>query len=74
MRRSRGKASEGAALIARQRLDRRETLAASTAAIAQNGAATLFGLAIEKTVLPFAADFRWLILPFHVLSSNLLLI
>src|ERR1041384_7673068 len=51
--------------------NRRQALAAHPASIAQNGAATLRRVAAEKAVLPFAADFRWLILAFHkVVSSN----
>jgi len=49
-------------------LDRSETLAASAAAIAQNGAPALARIAAEKAVLPFAADFRWLILSLHKVS------
>src|SRR5687767_789103 len=52
---------------AHTRSDRREAFAADAPPVAQNGAAALLGFAIEKPVLPFAADFRWLILPFHVL-------
>jgi hypothetical protein len=38
-------------------LNRRESFAALAAAIAQNGAATLAGIAIEKPVLALAPDF-----------------
>src|SRR5688572_32625608 len=50
-------------------LDGREALASGAATVAKDGAPALFGVAIEKPMLPFAADFRWLILPFHVVLS-----
>jgi len=46
-------------------LDRRQPLAPCAAAIAQDGAPTLARVPIEKSVLPFAADFRRLILSLH---------
>src|SRR5688500_1234957 len=49
--------------------DWREALATGAAAIAQDGAPALLRVAIQKPMLPFAADFRWLILPFHVVLS-----
>ena len=48
----------------------RQAFAAHAAAVAQRGAAALGGFAGEKSVLPFAADFRRLILAFH--KSNLI--
>jgi hypothetical protein len=45
--------------------DRGETFAALAAAVGQNGAAAFAGIAVEKPVLAFAADFRRLILAFH---------
>jgi hypothetical protein len=45
--------------------NRREAFAAEAAAVAQDGLAALARIAVEKSVLPFAADFRWLILAFH---------
>jgi hypothetical protein len=51
------------------RLDGREALASGTATVAKDGAPALLGVAIQKPMLPFAADFRWLILPFHFLLS-----
>jgi len=50
-------------------LNRRQAFAAFAAAVAQCGAATLGGFAGEKPVLPFAPDFRRLILAFHKLAS-----
>jgi len=47
-------------------LDRRQTLATGPAAIAERGASALARVALQKTVLPFAPDFRRLILSFHV--------
>ena len=45
---------------------RGEAFAADPAAIGQNGAPALLGVAIQKAVLAFAPDFRRLILAFHV--------
>jgi len=50
----------------------REAFAAFAAAIAQNGAATFAGIAIEKSVLAFAPDFRRLILAFHKFNKGAL--
>ena len=47
------------------RLDRRQAFASDAAAVAQRGFAALARIAVEKSVLPFAADFRRLILAFH---------
>jgi hypothetical protein len=46
----------------------REAFAAVAAAVGERGFATLAGIAIEKPVLAFAADFRRLILAFHKLG------
>jgi len=46
-------------------LNRRQAFAALAAAVAQRGAAAFGGFAGKKPVLPFAADFRRLILAFH---------
>jgi hypothetical protein len=46
-------------------LNRRQAFASHAAAIGKRGFATLARIAVEKSVLPFAADFRWLILAFH---------
>jgi hypothetical protein len=46
-------------------LDRREPFAPGATAIAQDGLAAPGGIAVEKPVLPFATDLRWLILAFH---------
>ena len=46
-------------------LDRCQPLAPRAAAVSQDGAPTLARVAIEKSVLPFAADFRRLILSLH---------
>jgi hypothetical protein len=40
-------------------------MASGAAAIAQSGAAALGGIALQKAMLPFASDFRRLILTFH---------
>jgi hypothetical protein len=48
-------------------LNRRQAFAAHTAAIGQRGFAALARITVKKSVLPFAADFRWLILAFHKL-------
>jgi hypothetical protein len=45
--------------------NRRQAFAAHAAAVGQRGLAALAGIAVEKSVLPFAADFRRLILAFH---------
>jgi hypothetical protein len=47
------------------RLDRREAVASDAAAVAQRGLAALARISVKKSVLPFAADFRRLILAFH---------
>ena len=47
-------------------LNRRQALSTYSAAIVQNAASALGGIAAEKAVLPFAADLRGLILSFHV--------
>jgi hypothetical protein len=51
-------------------LNGRQAFAALAAAVAQRGAAALGGFAGEKSVLPFAAHFRWLILAFHKLCFS----
>jgi hypothetical protein len=51
----------------KSRLHRGEALATRTAAAGDGGAAALGGLAGEKPVLAFAADFGRLILAFHKL-------
>jgi hypothetical protein len=48
-------------------LNRRQAFASHAAAIGQRGFAALARIAVKKSVLPFAADFRWLILAFHKL-------
>jgi hypothetical protein len=48
-------------------LNRRQAFAAHAAAIGQRGLAALARITVKKSVLPFAADFRWLILAFHKL-------
>ena len=45
--------------------NRRQAFAAVAAAVGQRGLAALAGIAVEKSVLAFAADFRRLILAFH---------
>lgn len=52
---------------ARLRLNRRQALASHPAAVAENGLATLARIAVQKPVLAFPPDFRWLILSFHKL-------
>lgn len=54
-----------------RKLNRRQPFAAHAAAIGQSGFAAFGGVAIQKTVLPFAAHFRWLILAFHLFSIEL---
>jgi len=49
----------------RAKSDRRQAFAAEAAAVGEDGLAALGGIAVEKSVLPFAADFRRLILAFH---------
>ena len=46
-------------------LDWRQTFTADAAAIRQNRAAAFRAVAGAEAVLPLAADFGWLILPFH---------
>jgi hypothetical protein len=48
----------------------RETLAANAAAVGKGGFAALAGVAVQKPVLPLAADFRRLILTFHKLNNG----
>jgi hypothetical protein len=48
-------------------LNRRQAFASHAAAIGQRGLAALARIAVKKSVLPFAAHFRWLILAFHKL-------
>jgi hypothetical protein len=45
--------------------------AAHATAIGQSGFAAFAGVAVQETVLPFAANFRWLILAFHLFSIQL---
>jgi len=52
-------------------LNRRQAFASHAAAIGQRGFAALARIAVKKPVLPFAADFRRLILAFHKLFSVL---
>jgi hypothetical protein len=40
-------------------------------AIAQSGAATFGGIAVQEPMLALAPDFRWLILAFHFLFFHL---
>jgi hypothetical protein len=47
-------------------------MAAGAAATAQSGFAILGGIALQKAMLAFAPDFRWLILAFHFIISILL--
>jgi len=42
-----------------------QTFASDPSAVGQGGSPTFGGIAVQKTVLPFPANFRWLILPFH---------
>jgi hypothetical protein len=65
-----GETKRARRLDAHAKLNRRQTLASDAAAIGQSGFAALGGVTIQKTVLPFAANFRWLILAFHVSSLN----
>jgi hypothetical protein len=51
------------------RLNRGQALTAYPAAIAQNRLATLARITVQKTVLPFAAHFRRLILSLHKITS-----
>jgi hypothetical protein len=44
-------------------------MAAGAAATAQSGFAILGGIALQKAMLAFAPDFRWLILTFHFIIS-----
>ena len=46
-------------------LNRGQAFASDAAAVAQRGFAALARIAVKKSVLPFAADFRRLILAFH---------
>ena len=55
--------------LSRNGLNRSEALAAHAAAIGQGGLAALGRVAIQKTMLPLAANFRWLILTFHCKNS-----
>ena len=48
--------------------NRRQAFAAVAAAVGQRGLAALAGIAIEKSMLAFATDFRRLILAFHKLG------
>jgi hypothetical protein len=48
--------------------NRRQAFAAVAAAVGQRGLPALAGIAVEKPVLAFAADFRRLILAFHKLG------
>jgi hypothetical protein len=48
--------------------NRRQAFAAVAAAVGQCGLAALAGIAVQKPVLTFAADFRRLILAFHKLG------
>jgi hypothetical protein len=69
IRRERGKPSlaEAAAIPFKEKgLNRGEALAALAAAIAQNGFSALGRITAAEPVLPLAADFRRLILSFHV--------
>ena len=51
--------------------NRRQAFASHAAAIGQRGLAAFARITVEKSVLPFAADFRRLILAFHKLFSVL---
>ena len=48
-----------------RKLNRRQTFASHATAIGKRGFAILARIAVEKSVLPFPTDFRWLILAFH---------
>ncbi len=50
--------------------NRRQAFAAHAAAVGQRGLAALGGIAVQKPVLAFAADFRRLILAFHKFKSK----
>jgi len=50
------------------KLNRRQASATHATAVGQRGLAALARIAVKKSVLPFAADFRRLILAFH--NSN----
>jgi hypothetical protein len=54
-----------------QKLDRGQALPPNPPAIAQYGLATLARVAIQKTMLPFPANLRRLILSLHKFSSVL---
>ena len=51
--------------------NRCQAFAAVAAAVGQRGLAALAGIAVEKSVLAFATDFRRLILAFHKLDCAL---
>ena len=55
----------GDSAVMRARSDLRQAFAAVAAAVGERGLAALARIAVEKSVLPFAADFRRLILAFH---------
>jgi hypothetical protein len=42
-------------------------MASDAAAVAQSGLTALAGITIQKAMLAFAPNFRWLILAFHVI-------
>jgi hypothetical protein len=47
-------------------------MSADPAAITQGSPAVLGGMTLQKAMLAFAPDFRWLILAFHFIISILL--
>lgn len=51
-----------------RKLNRRQAFASDAAAIGERGFAALGRIAVEKSVLPFASDFRRLILAFHKIN------
>ena len=53
----------------RTRLYRRQALASDPAAVGQGGLSALGRITVQEAVLPFATDFRRLILSFHVSVS-----
>jgi hypothetical protein len=52
-------------------LNRSQPFAAVPAAVAQDGAAAFAGITAQETVLPFAANFRWLVLSLHKIITVL---
>ena len=53
-----------------RRLNGRQAFAPHPAAVAQGGPTAFGGFAGKESMLPFASDFRWLILAFHKSNST----